>query len=144
MIGHPKSPGNVLDELIKNSRRLRIAHICFGLASAFIYWVRPGTFTPHLPIYNFRDLSPVYLTFIAWAPYVISFFFSRSILAGRSPEAVFVFIAFAAAISVASALLLLRVFAIAPSPIVVAAGVTITLIILAGLCSSIWRSDLRR
>ena len=144
MIDHPKTPGSMLDEIIQNGRRLAIAHTCLGLASAFVYWVRPGSITPHLPIYNFRDASPIYVTFFAWVPYVISFLFSRSILADRNHRAVFVFVICAAGIGLASAALLLRVFPIILSPIVVSGGVTIALVISAGLCSAVWRSELRR
>ena len=143
MVGNPKTPGSVLDQLIQNGLRLTIAHTCLGLASAFVYWVRPGSFTPHLQTYNFRDASPIFVTFIAWVPYVISYFVSRSILVGRNPKAVFVFIFGAAGVSLASAVLLFGVFPITPSPIVVFGGVTIMLVIIAGLCSTVRKSDLR-
>lgn len=126
------------DDLIQNSRRLTVAHACLALISAFVYWIRPGTFTPYLPIYNFRDSSPIFVTFIAWVPYVISFFFSRATLAEVGPKAVFGFIVLATGISLASAGVLFRVLPIEPSPIVVFGGVTITLIIIAKLCSMIW------
>ena len=144
MIDQSKNLGSVLDELVQNRRRLAISHSCLGLFSAIIYWVRPGSFTPHLPIYNLQDPFPIFITFIAWVPYFISFFVSRSILAGRNSKAVFVFIFCAAIVSLASAVLLLRVLPFAPSPIVVSAGVTITLVIVAGLCTTLWRNDLRR
>jgi len=143
MIGHPKGLGSVLDELLRNRRRLAIAHVCLGLVSAIVYWVQPGSFTPHLPIYNFRDASPIYVTFIAWFPYAISFFVSRSILAGRSAKAVIVFIFCAVGICLASASLCLHVFSMrmALSPIEVCGGIAVTLVIIAWLCSMLWRND---
>jgi hypothetical protein len=141
MIGNPKRLGDVLDELLQNRRRLAIAHFCLGLASAIVYWLSPGSFRPHLPIYSFRDASPIYLTFIAWFPYAISFFVSRSILAGRSTKAVFVFIFCAVSICLTSASLRLHVISIVTtlSPIVVSGGVAVTLVIIAWLCSMLWR-----
>jgi hypothetical protein len=138
VIGQSKNLGNVLDELLQNRRRLAITHSCLGLVSAIIYWVRPGSFTPYLPIYNLQDLSPVFDMFIAWAPYVISFFTSRAILSERSSNAVLVFIFFATGISFASAILSLRLFIVPMvfSPIVASAAVTVALVVVAGLCAA--------
>jgi hypothetical protein len=138
MIGQSKNLGNVLDELVQNRRRLAIAHSCLGLVSAIIYWVRPGSFTPSLPIYNLQDPSPVFDTVIAWAPYVVSFFASRAILAERSSNVVLVFIVFATGIGLASAVLSLRlsIVHVSFSPIVASAGVTVALVAVAGLCAA--------
>jgi hypothetical protein len=138
MIGQSKKLGNVLDELVQNRRRLAIAHSCLGLVSAIIYWVRPGSFTPSLPIYNLQDPSPVIDTIIAWAPYVVSFFASRAMLVERSSNAVLVFIVFATGIGFASAILSLRLSTVrvSLSPIVVSAGVTVALVVVAWLCAA--------
>lgn len=138
MVGQSKSLGNLLDKLVQNRRRLAIAHSCLGLVSAIIYWVRPGSFTPSLPIYNLQDPSPVFDTFIAWVPYVVSFFASRAILAERSSNAVLVFIVFATGIGFASAILSLRLSTVRviSSPIVASAAVTFALVVVAGLCAA--------
>jgi len=138
----PRS-GEVLDELIQNPHRLGIAHGCLGLVAAFVYWILPGTFTPHLAVYNFRDASPVFGTFIAWVPYVIAFFVSKSLLAGRNPKAVLAYISLATAITVAASGLYLNLFGMraALSPILLAGAVTLALIAAAGICAAIWRSD---
>ncbi len=83
------------------------------------------------------------VTAVAWLPYVISWFVSRSLLSGRDSKAVLVFIAVAvgvAALSVACYLNLLEMME-APSPLLISAGVTIALVLAAGLCAAIWRSD---
>src|SRR5712691_165496 len=98
MTGQRPTPGDVLDELIRNPRRLGIAHACLGLAAAFVYWVRTGTFTPHLVKFSFRDVSPIYMTFLAWIPYAIAFLVSNAMLAGRNPKAVLAYILFASVV----------------------------------------------
>jgi hypothetical protein len=39
----------VFDALIVNPRRLAIAHVTLGLASAALVWILPNAFTPRLP-----------------------------------------------------------------------------------------------
>ena len=144
MTGQQLSPGEVLDELIQNPRRLGIAHGCLGLVAAFVYWVRPGTFTPHLVVYTyFKDVSPIYMTVIAWVPYIIAFFVSKSLLEGRNPRAVLAYISIATAITVAASGLYLSLIGVhaALSPILIAGAVTLALIAAAGICAVIWRSD---
>jgi hypothetical protein len=68
MTGKRPTAGDVLDELIQSPRRLGIAHACLGLVAAFVYWARPGTFTPHIVRFGFRDASPIYMTVVAWIP----------------------------------------------------------------------------
>jgi hypothetical protein len=139
------TPGEVADELIQNPRRLGIAHACLGLAAAFVYWVRPGTFTPHLAIYHFRDVSPIYMTFMAWIPYVIAFTISRVMLAGRNPKAALAYILFASMVTVGAGALYLNLFGThaAFTPLEVAGAVTITLLAGIGICAAIWQSDTR-
>ena len=143
MTGQRPSPGDVLDELIQNPRRLRIAHACLGLAAAFVYWVRPGTFTPSLVRLGFRDASPIFMTFVAWIPYVIAFLVSNAMLAGRNPKAVFAYIFLASTITASASGLYLNLFGMraTPSPVYLAAGVTIALFAAVVACAGIWRSD---
>jgi hypothetical protein len=143
MTGRRPAPGDVLDELIQNPRRLGIAHACLGLAAALVYWVRPGTFTPHLVRFGFRDTSPIYMTLVAWIPYVIAFLVSNGTLASRNRRAVLAYIFFASVVTLAASGLYLNLFGMrAPlSPVLLAVGVTITLLAAIGLCAAIWRSD---
>jgi hypothetical protein len=143
LTGQRPTSGGVLDELIQNPRRLGIAHACLGLAAAFVYWIRPGTFTPHLVKLGFRDASPIYLTLVAWIPYVIAFLVSNALLAGRNPKAVLAYILLASVVTVGASGLYLNLFGMHAtlSPILLAGGVTITLLAAVGLCAAIWRSD---
>src|ERR1700723_1415111 len=97
-----KTAGELADEFISNPRRLAIAHILLGLIAAFAYWARPGTFTPHLPIFVHRDVTPILLTFIAWCPYVISATVSRQVLGVRDKKAAILFVVLATAITASS------------------------------------------
>jgi branched-subunit amino acid transport protein len=137
------TPGDVLDELIQNPRRLGIAHACLGLVAAFVYWARPGTFTPHLVRFGFRDASPIYMTVVAWIPYVIAFLVSKATLADRNHRAVLAYICFASLVTLAASGLYLNLFGMHAtlSPALLAGGVTITLLAAVGLCAAIWRSD---
>jgi hypothetical protein len=143
-MSNPKpSPGDILDELIQNPRRLGIAHACLGLAAAFIYWMRPGTFTPVLSKYNFRDISPIVDTFAAWVPYLIAFFVSKSLLANRNPRATIAYIVLATVVTAVASGLYLNLFTKESvfSPHLIDCGVVIALIAAVGLCAAIWRSD---
>src|SRR5258708_6333524 len=143
MTGRGPTDGEVFDELIQNPRRLGIAHACLGLAAAFVYWARPGTFTPHLARLSFRDVSPIYMTATAWIPYVIAFVVSKAILANRNPKAVLAYILLASVVTVGASGLYLNLFGMHAtlSPALLAGGVTITLLAAVGLCAAIWRSD---
>jgi hypothetical protein len=140
----PKERGKVVDELIVNPRRLLIAHVCFGIASAVGLWVRPGTFTPHLPGRVGMGGSPsafiVVDTAIAWLPYVVAAFVARRLLCDRDDKAVYVYIVFAAIVAVVSIGLYLNAFhpPAAPSPILVSIGTVLALVAIAVMCASIW------
>jgi FtsH-binding integral membrane protein len=136
--------GDVLDELIQNPRRLRVANSCLGIAAAFVYWVRPGTFTPHLAKYTwFKDPSPIFLTVVAWMPYLIAYFVSKAVLADRNPKSVYAYVGLASVITFGASGLFLNLFGMyAPiSPMWIAIGVTLALLAAVGLCTLIWRSD---
>jgi hypothetical protein len=143
MTGQRPTSGDVLDELIQNPRRLAIAHTCLGLAAALVYWVRPGAFTPHLVKYSFRDVSPIYMTFATWVPYVIAFLVSKATLADRDPKAVLAYILLASAVTAGAGGLNLNLFGMNAtlSPVLLAGGITIILLAAIGLCAAIWRSD---
>jgi hypothetical protein len=137
-----RKPGEALDLLIKNPRRLGVAHGCLGLLAAFSYWIRPGTFTPHLVVYAHRDVSSIYKTIVAWAPYIFAFFISRNWLANCSPTAVLAYIGLAIITTIIASGLYLGFFAaqIVP-PLFIAGGVVLALALEAGICAVIGRSD---
>jgi hypothetical protein len=139
----PKSSGKIVDELIVNPKRLTVVHVCLGVLSAGAYWIRPGTSTPHLPIYNIRDPSPIIISLIAWLPYVVSFKVSRHLLENRSQVSVIVFGILAAIITgFAIALYFdLIVNILGLSPIQIPIAVTSALIGAAYLCAVIWPKD---
>lgn len=113
MTEQSQKSGNLLDGYIANSRYLMVTHCCLGLVSAFIYWIRPGTFTPHLQKYMFfTDVTPVYKTVFAWGPYAISYFISNSLLAGRRSLLVFIFIAWAISVAIIVSGFYLNIFGI--------------------------------
>jgi hypothetical protein len=140
----PKKRGDAVDSLIANNRRLSIAHLFLGLATAVAYWVRPGTIAPNLKYFtSYGNLSPIYLTIVVWLPYIFSLMVSRPILVGCSQFAVFAFIVCATAITGGTIGVYLNLIPMKniPSPVIVSAGVTIALIAAALICSAIWRRD---
>ncbi len=86
------------------------------------------------------------VTTLAWLPYVISWFVSRSLLSGCDSKAAIVFIAVAGGVAALSAACYLNLLEMteAPSSLLISAGVTIALVLAAGLCASIWRSDVAK
>ena len=140
-----KTPGKIVDEIDENSRRLWIAHFVLGLASAFIFWIRPGTFNPHLHTPRRGDgLLVILETLTSWAPYIVSGMFSRALLSTRAPLATLVFIGCSTAVAISAATLYLNLFEMekAPSPYFVSMGVTLALVLFAVLCSTIWSSNI--
>jgi putative effector of murein hydrolase len=138
-----KTASQLADEFIANPRRLAMAHALLSLVTAFAYWTRPGTFTPHLPVHVSRDVKPIVLTSIAWLPYLISAIVSRRILGVRDKKAAILFICLATAITGLSVPLYLNWHVIKGtlSPIVVSVGVTVLLLLACGLCALIWLND---
>jgi hypothetical protein len=141
--GTNKTAGQLADEFIANPRRLAIAHCLLGLVAEFAYWARPGTFTPYLPKFVFRDATPILLTFIAWLPYVISAVISREVLGVRDKKAAIFFIVLATAVTLTLVMFYLDLVPLerSVSPVVVSAGVTFALLAACGLCASIWPND---
>jgi hypothetical protein len=138
-----KGRGEVLDDVIQNRTRLTIAHCCFGVAAAFLFWSRPGTFSPHLHMVVRTDISPILNTIVAWGPYVISFLVSRRILENRDRNAVLTFILLGIVIFLSSGACYLGVFEYSSEllPISVGVGVTIGLLLAIALCALVWSAD---
>jgi hypothetical protein len=147
MTGLPKERGKVIDELIVNPRRLLIAHVFLGIASAIVFWVRPGTFTAYLPGRVGMGGSPsIFIladTCIAWLPYVVGMLVARRLLSDRNDKAIYVYIALATIVAVISIGFYLNALRVpsAPSPILVSVGATLALVAIAVVCASIWHSD---
>jgi hypothetical protein len=140
-----KPPGKLVDELIANPRRIWFAHAVLGIVSAFVYWLVPGTFTPHIHRSHRGDgVIVIVQTLIAWAPYLLSGFYSTAVLSPRDSKATLTYIVLATSIAIVAALFYFNVFDLTepPSPLLVSAGVTILLFAAASLCAAIWRSDI--
>ena len=138
-----KTAGQLADEFIANPRRLAIAHGLLGLIAAFVYWARPGTFTPHLPVHVHRDVMPIVLTVIAWVPYLVSAVVSRQVLGVRDKKAAIFFIVLATVVTGLSVPAYLNLLALRQtiSPIAVSPSVTVVLLLACGLCALIWPND---
>lgn len=137
-----KSSGEILDEQARSSRWLWQWHVALGLASAFVYWVIPGTFVPRLHTARTGDgILVIIRTIVAWAPFVISGLFSRGVLVERPPRAILVFLTFTTVAAIGATCLYLNVFKIqaAPSPYWVSTGVTAAFMLIALICAAVWK-----
>jgi hypothetical protein len=138
-----REAGTAIDDAIENTHRLIVLHCCLGMASAFVYWIRPGTFIPHLPtrIGLGPTFSILWETRFAWGPYVISGIFAPSVLSSRGPKPTLVFIGLSIALAIVAACLYLNVFHLRPpiDPFLISIGVTGCLMGSAQLCASCWR-----
>src|ERR1700722_6991925 len=102
---HHKSNGETIDELIVNGRRLAIAHVALGVASAFSFLSRPGILHPSLrkiTSFNAGSIDVIFHAALVWLPYGISWMLSRAVLSGRDKNATLAFIVCAIAITVTS------------------------------------------
>jgi hypothetical protein len=142
---HQKSHGDIIDELIVNGRRLAIAHLALGVASAFAFLSRPGILHPSLrAITGFRagSIDVIFHAAMAWLPYGISWALSRAVLSGRNKNATLAFIVCAIAITVIS----FRMTFLVTGPfdfsaLTFSAIITIALAAACGLCAIIWGKD---
>jgi len=139
-----KIGGAVIDQMIRNVRRLAILHVALGLASVIVFWVRPGASLPHSHVRG-REIALVAIlkVFFAWIPYIISGFYSCNVLPDRNPKATSAFIFIAVGVGIVAACLNLNVFGTKefPAAWLVFAGVTIVLIAAARVCMAIWGND---
>jgi hypothetical protein len=142
-----KSTGEVVDELIANPVRLKIAHLCMGLLTSGAYWIRPGTFTPRLPGRVGMGGSPslfiVIETSISWLPHVFALFVAVAVLSGRDAKATHLYIALAGFITLASIGFYLDLFnlPIVLPTFVISMGTFLTLAAAIALCCAIWPKD---
>ena len=89
----------------------------------------------------FLTMGPV-KTCVAWAPYIISGWFSQIFLKTRDPKATWVFMLYATGVALGAACLYLN------KPVVgatlgVSVGITISLLLGATLCSVLWKDNAR-
>jgi uncharacterized membrane protein len=133
-----QTPGQSLDALIVAKHRLRAVHLVLGLVGSFSVWTESSV--PH-----FSALSRgagwvmIVLSVLGWAPYLISWFYSRTML-DRNSRAVAIFSFGALLITIIGAAFYQNVFSFSEglSPIVVSFGVMLSLLGTAKLCSLLW------
>jgi hypothetical protein len=142
---HKKSHGQIIDEVIINTRRLAFAHVALGIASAFNFLSREGILHPSLrAITSFRggSIDVIAHAMLAWAPYIASWTISRAMLSGRNTGATLLFIAFAIAITILS---FERQFPVTGafniSALVLSSLLTLSLATACGICAIIWHRD---
>lgn len=133
MITRSQEPGEAYDRLMQDRRRLAITHFLLGLVASFVYYTRPTSL--HLmPIFvRSYGLAVMVTTVLAWAPYLLSWRVSRSILAG-SRRGVMAFIPIAVAITIGAAAFYLSLFETQLPMIILSACVALLLVGAAGLC----------
>jgi len=137
----------VIDEILRDTQRLDVLHVCLGIFSAAIYWVRQATMRPYSEVTPGRIFGwahIIILTFFGWAPYLVSWWVARALLPQRDEKATIFFIACATLTTMIAAGFYLNLIPTAepPAPAVIALCVSLTLIAVTGLCTLFWHSDL--
>ena len=133
--------GELADNVIRNRRRLGVAHLVLGVSSGAAYHFGPWGYHPTSLLATLsRDyaLAAVLATVGAWIPFVISWRYSVSLLAGSS-RASAVFIAWAAVVTIALASIDLNLLALTerPSAIAVSIVVTAALTVAVRICADV-------
>ena len=128
--------GKAVDALLRDERRLVIAHVLLASISTVAYWLRPST--PHPAPAGARGYAVMValLTWRGWAPYCVSWVWARQLLVGTG-RGTLAFIAMATVICAASAALYLGLFGAlgALPPTTIALGVTLLLLGGAFVCA---------
>jgi hypothetical protein len=133
------TPGQALDVVIVARRRLSVAHWVLGILGSISLW-------PQLPYQHLNNafasgagIVMIFRCALGWAPYLISWFYSKSVLEGNR-SGTLAFSIGAALITLAGLSLYqnLLSFREAPSPYLVSIAVTLSLIGLAKACSISW------
>jgi small-conductance mechanosensitive channel len=123
---------------------LVIAHFALGLVAVFVYGTRPGAFASHGHMAGrMLALLVIAKVFVAWLPYLISGFYSCTVLPERDPKATRVFISVAVGVGIIAACLILNLFGMRepPAPLLVFGGVTVALLAAARMCAAVWRNE---
>ena len=103
-----------------------------GALSTFMYYVQPTTYRPTPGFASAYAYELVLVTMLGWAPYLLSWWVSLSVLQA-SPRGTTVFIVLASAITLCAAGFYIGIFAYHPSAIVVAGCVTVFLMLAVGV-----------
>jgi hypothetical protein len=134
-----QTPGRAFDAVIVARRRLSVAHWALGILGSIGLW-------PQLPYQHLNNafasgagIVIIFRCAIGWAPYLISWFYSKSVLDGNG-RGVLAFSIGAALITLAGFSLYQNIFSFrqAPSPYIVSVAVMLSLIGLAKACSVLW------
>ena len=140
-----RSPGELIDVMATNARRLAVANAALGVASAFHFLSRPGIYHPSLhALASTRgsSLEGILHSLLAWIPYVVSWFISRAALSYRDKNATLAFIACAIAITgISFAIEFPASGALNFSTLLFSGVITISLAIACGICTIPWRRN---
>jgi hypothetical protein len=137
-MSNQKTPGRAFDAAITARYRLGVAHWVLGLLGASSLWTR----IPDQDLFHaFASGAGMVIALqfaLGWVPYLVSWFYSKSLLDSNS-RGVFAFTIVATFIALAEFTLNhnLLGFYDRPSPYLVVAGVALSLITMAKLCSLI-------
>jgi hypothetical protein len=139
-----KTPGQAFDGAVLARKHLGLVHGMLGVVGAFSFWGQSPA--PHMRAFSRgAGFGMIVLSILGWGPYLISWLYSRSRLDG-STKGVLVFSIGAATVTIVGAGLYQNVLALQmrPPSILVSAMVSLSLIVLAKLCSLIfspsWKS----
>jgi hypothetical protein len=137
----PDGPGKILDEYIRQRRILWVLHAVQGAIAALAYWIRPGTFTPHIHAPREGDGFVIIVTTLpAWMPYLISALTATSLIPERTQRGFWVCVIGTVLISVASDCFYLGLFKVSgTSPLTIAVLTLLSLlcvITVSCMCSS--------
>jgi hypothetical protein len=138
-----KTPGQAYDAAILARKHLGLVHVMLGAVGAFSFWGQSPA--PHLRAFSRgAGFGMIVLSILGWGPYLISWLYSRSRL-DANPKGVLVFSIGAVTVTIVGAGLYQNVLAFQTRPpsILVSAMVSLSLIVLAKLCSFLKRRDSR-
>jgi hypothetical protein len=137
-MANSKNPGQAFEAVVHARQRIRIVHLVLALVGSFSVWT--GSPPPHFNAFS-RGAGwiMIVISVLGWAPYLVSWLYSRSILDGNS-RGVTMFTIGAIAIAAAGTAFYQNLFAVQQQPpaILVSAGVTVALLGLAKISSVIW------
>lgn len=119
--------GAAYDALTRNRRWLGVAHLCLGTLSTYMYYVRPASYHPRVALPSGYAVELAAVTLLGWAPYLLSWRVSLSLLE-TSPKGAMVFIVLATATTLAAAGFYLEIFPYHPSMILLSSVVALLLI----------------
>jgi hypothetical protein len=133
-----KTSGKKYEAIIIARRRIRAIHLILGIVASFSLWVQSPP--PHFNAFS-RGAGWILIVFsiFGWAPYVISWIYSRPLLDDNA-KAVVGFGVGASILTAIAAGFYQNIFAFQQKPpmIVISVSVTLCLIGLAKMCSAIW------